>query len=150
MVGPSCGFADQTVTGTMEAVGDSLVVVKLYVGKLASGVWTNTATTIDSLTMPLDSVTWRTSIRMTSGWFDGNPQKNIVVAYNLPDTGQLITIRVFRLDSTTYAPIEICSVRDAPLPDSMGVQAFFDVAAGDFDGDGRDELVTSGGIHFGI
>ena len=132
---------DEALCGTMESVGDSSIIVKLYVGQLINGAWSVVPMAVDSIKKKASSVSQRMEIRMTSGYFDGGAGKDFAIAYNLPDSDQMITIRVFKLDSTTNRPDEITSIRDDTLPAGLGVQAFFDIAAGDFDGDGLDEIV---------
>ncbi len=132
---------DEAVCATMSSVGDSAVQVNLDVTQFVNGAWSVSSTEIDWLKKAPSTVSQRMEVRMASGYFDGGPEKEFVVAYNLPDSSQLITIRVFKLDSTTYQPVEITSMRDDTLLASLGSQAFFDIAVGDFDGDGLDELV---------
>ena len=134
---------DEAVFGTMEAVGDSETIVKLYVGQWLNGAWSVVPYTIDSLKKQSNASSNRNLIRMTSGYFDGGPAKEFAIAYNLPDSVQMITIQVFKLDSITYRPVEVTSIRDVQLNATLGTQAFFDISAGDFDGDGLDEIVLA-------
>ncbi len=131
---------DEVVTGTMESVGDSLYYVKLYIGQFINGVWSVEPYTIDSLKTKPNASNNRNQVRMTSGYFDGGQEKEFIIAYNLPDSSSEITLRMFKLNSTTYQPMEITSNRSEFLP-SLGNQAFFDITAGDYDGDGLDEVV---------
>ncbi len=133
-------FRDETVCGTMESVADTSIVVRLYVSQLVNGVWSTAFTTVDSLKKAASSVTQRMDVRMASGYFDGNPGKDFVVAYNFPDDNPAVKIRLFKLDSATALPLEITSIRDDTLPSNLGAQTYFDVAAGDYDGDGLHEI----------
>ena len=132
---------DEAVLSTMESVGDSLIRVRLYVDQYVNGAWSIVPETIDSLKAKASTVDERMLIRMTSGYFTGGPAKEFAVAYNLPDGSNLITIRVFKLDVTTGRPIQITSVKDDALPATLGKQAFFNITAGNFEGNGRDQLV---------
>ena len=140
MGSPSDQARDETVCGTMESLGDTSIIVKLYVSQLINGVWSVNAVTIDSLKKSASQVSQLMEVRMASGYLDGNPQKDIVIAYNLPDNTQLIKIRLFKLDSATAVPAEMTSIQDDTLPSNLGAQTIFDIAAGDFDGDGLDEI----------
>jgi len=133
---------DEAVCARMLSIGDSAIQVDVELMQFLNGAWSVSTWPIDYLAnVHASKVSERMLVRMTSGYFDGGPAKEFVVAYNLPDSTQLITIRVFKLDSATYQPVEITSMRMDALLASLGTQAFFDIAAGDFDGDGLDELV---------
>ena len=140
---------DEAVCGTMESVGDSSMIVKLYVAQMINGMWTVSPFTIDSVKFMMGPSS-SFLVRMTSGYFDGGPAKEFAIAYCLPDSVQMIMIRVFKLDSITYRPIEITSIRNVQLPSTLTIPSeswpaggFFDIAAGDFDGDGLDEIVLA-------
>ena len=132
---------DEAVFGTMEAVGDSETVVKLYVGQWLNGAWSVVPYTIDSLKKQSNASSNRNLIRMASGYFDGGPAKEFAIAYNLPDSAQMITIRVFKLDGITYRPVEFTSKKEIQFSASLGPQALFDIAAGNFAGNGLDQIV---------
>src|SRR5271169_1338303 len=132
---------DEAICGTIETVGDSMTYVSLYVQQEINGSWSSVWYLIDSLKKQSNASTNRNLIRMTSGYFDDAPAKEFGVAYNLPDSAQLITIRLFRLDSTTGRPIQITSIKGDTIPGNLGTQACFDIAAGDYDGDGLDEIM---------
>ncbi|MFZ1081123.1 MAG: T9SS type A sorting domain-containing protein, partial [Candidatus Kryptoniota bacterium] len=83
----------------------------------------------------------RRMVSMTSGYFDGEAAKEFAIAYTLPDSIPMITIRLFKLDSTTHRPVEIASVREDTIYSNLDMQALFDITAGDFDGDGLDEIM---------
>ena len=138
---PSDLSRDEAVCGALESIGDSSIIVKLYVAQIINGVWSVASTTIDSLKVKASTVPQRMSIRMTSGYFNNDGAKDFAIAYNLPDANQLIKIKAFRLDDLTYSPVQITSVSTDALSSSLGAQAFFDITAGDFDGDGLDEIV---------
>jgi hypothetical protein len=141
MGSPADQERDEAICGTIETVGDSMTYVSLYVQQEINGSWSSVWYPIDSLKKQSNASTNRNEIRMTSGYFDGRPAKEFAVAYNLPDSAQLITIRLFRLDSTTHRPIQITSMKGDTFPRNLGSQAFFDIAAGDYDGDGLDEIM---------
>ncbi len=132
---------DEVICGTIETVGDSLTYVSLYVQQLINGSWSAVWYPIDSLKKQSNASSNRNEIRMTSGYFDGGQAKEFAVAYNLPDSAQKITIRMFRLDSSTGSPIQITSIQGDTFPENLGAQAFFDISAGDYDGDGLDEIM---------
>jgi hypothetical protein len=138
---PADQSRDEAVCGTMESIGDSSVIVKLYVAQLINGSWSVASATIDSVKAKASIVPQRMEIRMTSGYFDGGEAKDFAIAYNLPDGNQLITIKAFRLDDFSFSPVQITSASADVLSSSLGAQAFFDITAGDFDGDGLDEIV---------
>jgi hypothetical protein len=126
---------DEAVFATVASVGDSAIQVNLDVTQLVNGAWSVSSWVIDYFNVQPSKIGQRMLIRMTSGYFDGGPAKEFAVAYNLPDSSQKITIRIFKLDSGSGKPVEIGTpVHDDVLPSSLGTQAFFDITAGDFEG----------------
>ncbi len=142
MGSPSDQSRDEAVCATMASVGDTSIQVELTVMRWINGTFGIAEVPLGWFMVSPKTARQRLQVRMTSGYFDGGPEKEFVVAYNVPDSSQSITIRVFKLDSVSGNPVEIgAPVRDDTLPASLGTQAFFDITAGDYDGDGLDELV---------
>ncbi len=79
------------------------------------------------------------NIRLIEGDFDGDAQKEFVLAYINSDN--TIHIELYETDSLK----SMMSITENPINFSAGLnlgsEALFDIAAGDFDGDGLDEIV---------
>ena len=136
-------FRDEIICCTMETAGDSVTYVCLYVQQLINGSWTAVRYPVDSLKKQTNASNNRNLIRMTSGYFDGGQNKEFAVAYNLPDSSQIIKIKIFKLDGGTGSPVRITQTQQDTMPSSLGAQAFFDISSGDYDGDGLDEIMMA-------
>ena len=83
-------------------------------------------------------------IRVVAGNFYDDYAKEFVLAYLAADS--TITLTVFDIDAETTTPVQMASISDQavytslPALQQFGVVSRFDVATGDFDGDGLDEI----------
>ena len=77
--------------------------------------------------------------KLIKGFFDGDPEPEFALAYWNKDGN--IEIRVFDVDPNTLMPVQKASIADVYNDPSLNNSGIYDVAAGDFDGDGRDEIV---------
>ena len=133
---------DEFICGLMEFSGTlpMKTLVRLYIGQFTNDVWGVRHTAIDTTNIVPDTA--RVDVRMAAGAFFRDEAKGFAIAYPVFDGTERLKVRLFRLDSLTYLPTLISSTFDGTVPRSSGSQAFFDVTAGDFDGDGLDEVLT--------
>ena len=78
-------------------------------------------------------------LKLVKGFFDGDPEPEFALAYWNKDGN--IEIRVYDVDPNTLMPVEKASIADVYNDPSLNNSGIYDIAAGDFDGDGRDEIV---------
>ncbi|MEX0986234.1 MAG: T9SS type A sorting domain-containing protein [Bacteroidales bacterium] len=81
----------------------------------------------------LNDVLGYTRIRVIAGNFDDDPQDEFAICYDVP--GQPLTVSLFKTDSNLEIEL-LASFREIAFYDRH-----FDIAAGDVDGDGIDEIV---------
>ena len=79
--------------------------------------------------------------RLIKGFFDGDPEPEFALAFW--NTSGNIEIRVYDVDPNTLMPVEKASIQDEYMDPSLNNSGIYDIAAGDFDGDGRDEIVLA-------
>ena len=77
--------------------------------------------------------------KLIKGFFDGDPEPEFALAFWNKDGN--IEIRVFDVDPNTLMPVEKAKIADVYNDPSLDNSGIYDIAAGDFDGDGRDEIV---------
>jgi hypothetical protein len=77
--------------------------------------------------------------RLIKGFFDGDPDPEFALAFWNPDEN--IEIRVYDVNPNTLMPEEKASIKDEYMDPSLNNSGLYDIAAGDFDGDLRDEIV---------
>jgi len=77
--------------------------------------------------------------KLIKGFFDGDPEPEFALAFWNKDGN--IEIRVFDVDPNTLMPLEKASIADVFNDPALNNPGIYDIAAGDFDGDGRDEIV---------
>jgi hypothetical protein len=79
--------------------------------------------------------------RLIKGFFDGDPEPEFALAFW--NTSGNIEIRIYDVDPNTLMPVEKASIQDEYMNPSLNNSGIYDIAAGDFDGDGRDEIVLA-------
>ncbi len=77
-------------------------------------------------------------VRIVRGTFDPDPADEYVVAYR--NTDETIRLMIIECDSVSLAPSVSAEIGDITLPAALSIDARFDIAAGDFDRDGLDEI----------
>ncbi len=77
--------------------------------------------------------------KLIKGFFDGDPEPEFALAFWNKDGN--IEIRVYDVDPNTLMPVEKAKIADVYNDPSLDNDGIYDIAAGDFDGDGRDEIV---------
>ena len=77
--------------------------------------------------------------KLIKGFFDGDPEPEFAIAFWNKD-GK-IEIRVYDVDPNTLMPVEKAKIADVYNDPSLNNSGIYDITAGDFDGDGRDEIV---------
>ena len=87
---------------------------------------------------PLPLLRVRSGVRILRGCFDPDPNDEFLVAYWAEDL--TLKLMVFDVDSTTLLPVMRGSIADVILASTLGGDARFDVAVGDCDRDGMDEV----------
>ncbi len=88
---------------------------------------------------PLPGTPARTGpVRILRGLFHDGPCDEFAIGYW--NTDETIRIMIVDVDSTTLTPTVRGQIGDVTLPSSLAEDAYFDVAAGDFDRDGLDEI----------
>ena len=78
------------------------------------------------------------NLRLATGDFDGDPEKEFVLAYW--NSNNYIQINLYGTDSSKT--IRSLASTSWSLNSSLGDEALFDLATGDFDADGYDEIVV--------
>lgn len=79
--------------------------------------------------------------KLVKGYFDGNPEPDFALAYWNTDGN--IEIKIFDVDPNSLMPVEKDSIADVYMDPALNNSGIYDIAAGDFDGDGRDEIVLT-------
>jgi len=79
--------------------------------------------------------------RLIKGFFDGDAEPEFALAF-WNSVGN-IEIRVYDVDPNTLMPIPKASIQDEYMNPSLNNSGIYDIAAGDFDGDLRDEIVLA-------
>ncbi len=77
--------------------------------------------------------------RLIIGFFDNDPEPEFALAYW--NTVGNIEIEIFDVDPNTLVPEEKASIADEYMDPSLYNSGIYDIAAGDFDGDEKDEIV---------
>jgi len=77
--------------------------------------------------------------RLIKGFFDSDPEPEFALAF-WNKSGN-IEIRVYDVDPNTLIPSQKAFIQDVYMDPSLNNSGIYDIAAGDFDGDGRDEIV---------
>ena len=170
MVG-NAGFPESYACGLIRDIaaadfdGDYLEDVAVVWNRTDGGVFVGMPT-IDPATMTIDPGGWFTpsppcaagvlfddesladilgEIRVVAGNFYDDPAMEFVLAYLASDG--TVSLSVFDVDDATLIPVEKGTISDqtvnAEVPEQhrFGSVSRFDVATGDFDGDGLDEIV---------
>jgi hypothetical protein len=153
-------FYDASATYHIEAItgdfnGDGYDnIVSAWVGKnnsiniVVPNIKKNTLTWNDESSLILPDVLppnpngSTTRFRLIKGFFDGDPEPNFVLAYWDKDGN--IEIKIFDVDPGSLMPVEKTSIADEHLNYTISGDCIYDIAAGDFDGDGLDEIILTG------
>ena len=77
--------------------------------------------------------------KLIKGYFDNDPEPEFALAFWNKEGN--IEIRIFDVDPNTLVPTQKASIADVYNDPKLNNHGIFDIAAGDFDGDGRDEIV---------
>ncbi len=77
--------------------------------------------------------------RLIKGYFDNSQTPEFAIAYWNKDS--TIQITIFKVDPSTLMPIELSTIADVNIDPSSYDSGLYDIAAGDFNGNGRDEIV---------
>ncbi len=79
--------------------------------------------------------------RLIKGYFDNNQNPEFAIAYW--DKDSAIQITIFKVEPSTLMPVEQATIADVPMDPSLNNSGLYDIAAGDFNGNGRDEIVLA-------
>lgn len=79
--------------------------------------------------------------KLIKGFFDGDPEPEFALAFWNKDGN--IEIKVYDVDPNTLMPVEKASISDVYVDPTLNNSGIYDIAAGDFDADGRDEIVLA-------
>ena len=77
--------------------------------------------------------------RLIKGYFDESQTPEIAVAYWNKDA--TVQITVLKIDPSTLMPSVMATISDVYLDSTSYSSGIYDIAAGDFNGNGRDEIV---------
>lgn len=77
--------------------------------------------------------------RLIKGYFDDSQAAEFAIAYWNKDS--TIQITIFKIDPSTLMPVELSTIADVYMDPSSYDSGLYDIAAGDFNGNGRDEIV---------
>jgi hypothetical protein len=87
----------------------------------------------------------KSQLRLVTGYFDNDPQPELLLAYMQPDGH--VKMQIYDTDGSRSLRY-VSEIQDFVLPygvpDDPGMSAHFDVATGDLDADGTDEIVLAG------
>lgn len=79
--------------------------------------------------------------RLIKGFFDSDPEPEFVLAFW--NSSGNIEIRIFNVNRLTIMPEEKAMIDDEYMDPSINNSGIYDIAAGDFDGDLKDEIVLA-------
>ncbi|MCB9211727.1 MAG: hypothetical protein H6609_20380, partial [Ignavibacteriales bacterium] len=77
--------------------------------------------------------------KLVKGYFDGDAEPEFALAFWNKDGN--IEIKVFDVDPNTLMPEEKSFIDDVAMDPNLNNAGIYDISAGDFDGDSRDEIV---------
>jgi hypothetical protein len=80
--------------------------------------------------------------RLVKGFFESTPEPDFILAYC--DRNGDVQIKIFNIDPNTLVPVEKASISDEHLNYTLGGDYIYDLTTGDFNGDGKDEIVLAG------
>ncbi len=141
VTGDFYGDSRDDIVAAWNSAGNSLNIV---VPQIAKGKFTWSSQNVLKLTgvlYPVPVNSKATRFKLIEGNFDTASHPGFALAY-WDQTGH-IQIRIYYIDPSTGQPVEKGTVNDFYMDPAHDNAGFYDIAAADLNGDGKDEIILS-------
>ncbi len=122
-----------------EGVNNSIKIIVPVIDKNNLNWTSENILTLSNVLYPNPNNYQTVRFRLIKGYFDQSQTPEIAIAYWNKDS--TIQITIFKIDPSTLMPVELSTIADVYMDPSINNSGLYDIAAGDFNGNGRDEIV---------
>ncbi len=139
VTGDFTGAGLDNIVVAEEGVNNSIKIIVPSIDKNSLNWTSESILTLSNVLYPNPLYFQAVRFRLIKGYFDESQVPEIAIAYWNKDAK--IQITILKIDPSTLIPSVLATISDVYMDSTSSSAGLYDIAAGDFNGNGKDEIV---------